>query len=110
MLNGGANILFKLGARHGFEGASALSALVLGNWQLLLGLVLFLGNALLYFLALRTLQLSVAYPVMVVMSFIIINSFAFIVLGEPITSLQIFGYLLIIGGICLVLTRVSLGA
>lgn len=97
-LNAFANILLKLGANKG---------LVLGNWQLLGGLFFFAINVVFYFLALRALPLSVAYPIMVAMSFLLINGYAFLTLGEPVTPLQIVGYVLIIGGLVLVVSQGS---
>jgi len=91
-LNAAANILLKLGASQG---------LALGNWQLGLGAALFALNLGCYTLALRALPLSVAYPVMVGMSFLIVNGYALLYLTEAITLLQIVGYALIIAGVVL---------
>lgn len=97
-LNALANVLLKLGATKG---------LALGNWQLLTGLFFFAINVVFYFLALRALPLSVAYPIMVAMSFLLINGYAFMTLGEPVTPLQMVGYVLIIGGLVLVVSQGS---
>lgn len=105
-LNAIANILLKLGARNGID-ISSLSpiSLALSNWQLILGVIIFAANVILYFLALRELPLSIAYPIMVVMGFIIVNGYAFFLLGESITSLQIFGYFVIVAGLVLVVSQ-----
>lgn len=104
--NAVANILLKLGAKDGIVGSIyAPLSFIAGNWQLILGLFIFAANVFLYFLALRELPLSIAYPIMVVMSFIIVNGYAFFALGEAITPLQILGYVAIIAGLVLVVTQ-----
>ena len=105
-LNSVANILLKIGAVHGFSFSKDPLTLIGTNWQLLSGLSLFAINVIFYFLALRALPLSVAYPVMVVMGFIIVNSYALFALHEPITGGQYLGYVLIIIGLTLVVARV----
>ncbi len=104
-LNAVANILFKLGSERGFDlGSYAPLTLLSNNWQFLLGLALFALNVVFYFLALRALPLSVAYPIMVAMSFLIINGFAFVGLHEPISLLQVVGYLGIILSLMLIVS------
>src|SRR5688500_8843373 len=98
LLNGLANVLLKLGSVRGLTTEGSLPTLIATNWQFLLGLFLFAANVIFYFLALRALPLSVAYPVMVAMSFLIINGFAYFGLREVITPLQLAGYALIIVG------------
>lgn len=105
-LNSIANILLKLGATRGLSLSGGPFAIIEANWQLLLGLSIFALNVIFYFLALRALPLSVAYPVMVVMGFLIVNSYALLTLHEPIMTGQYIGYLLIIIGITLVVARV----
>jgi multidrug transporter EmrE-like cation transporter len=102
-LNAAANIFIKLGSRQGFN-LSTFSPLPLlaSNWQFALGLLLFAINVIFYFLALRSISISVAYPIMVVMSFIIINAFALFILGERVLPIQIAGYALIVCGLFLV--------
>ncbi len=105
-LNSIANILLKLGAERVLSFSGGLFAIIQANWQVLLGLTIFATNIIFYFLALRALPLSVAYPVMVVMGFLIVNSYALIMLHEPITVGQYIGYVLIIVGLTLVVARV----
>lgn len=105
-LNSIANILLKLGAIQGLSLSGGLIAIVQANWQFLLGLFIFATNVIFYFLALRALPLSVAYPVMVVMGFLIVNSYALLALHEPITTGQYIGYFLIVIGLTLVVARV----
>jgi multidrug transporter EmrE-like cation transporter len=106
-LNAAANVLLKLGAARGLSSTGSLSVLLSGNWQLLAGLVLFAVNVLFYFLALRALPLSLAYPIMVAMSFLLINGYALVGLRETISPIQILGYLLIIAGLTLVVAKAS---
>ena len=102
-LNASGNIFLKLGAGRGFDFSNwSPLALLVDNWQFVLGIFFFALNVVFYFLSLRMLSISVAYPIMIVMSFIIINSFAFFILGERVVPLQIFGYALIITGLFLV--------
>ena len=105
-LNSVANILLKIGALRGFSFSKDSLTLIGTNWQLFSGLSLFAVNVIFYFLALRALPLSVAYPVMVVMGFLIVNSYALFALHEPITSGQYIGYVLIVVGLTLVVARV----
>jgi multidrug transporter EmrE-like cation transporter len=104
--NGVANILLKLGASHGLTLSGGLTRIVGNNWQFLLGVFIFAVNVVFYFLALRALPLSVAYPIMIAMSFLIVNGYAFFVLQEPLTALEITGYLFIVAGLTLVVARV----
>lgn len=104
-LNAVANVLLKLGAGRGLTLSGGAAALIAQNWQFLVGLVLFASNVVFYFFALRALPLSVAYPVMVAMGFLIVNSYAYLALHEPVTLLQAAGYLLIVIGLTLVVAR-----
>jgi len=105
-LNAVANILLKLGSQRGITLHGSLISIALGNWEALVGCGLFAINILFYFLALRALPLSIAYPIMVAMSFIIINSYAFFELKEGLATGQLIGYVLIIVGLILVVSRV----
>ncbi|MBU2103724.1 hypothetical protein KKD81_02870 [Patescibacteria group bacterium] len=105
VLNAIANILLKIGSERGILLQGPVGTLLAHNWAFLVGVGLFAANVLFYFLALRSLPLSTAYPVMVAMSFIIINSYAFLVFREPLTVLQAFGYVCIVVGLALVVTQ-----
>lgn len=89
IFNALANIFLKLKAEQGLL-ASGFSALF------------FAANFLFYYLALRSVPLSTAYPIMVGASFLIINSYAYFFLSEKINLLQILGYMLIVSGIIVV--------
>jgi multidrug transporter EmrE-like cation transporter len=104
LLNASANIFFKVSAGRGFsplQGANALMFLK-DNILLLTGVSLFALSTVSYFLTLRALPVSVVYPVIVGMSFVITNSIAYFYLHERINGLQIAGYILIIAGVAIV--------
>lgn len=105
--NGAANILLKEGALHGFGMSSKNPVFFLAhNWEVATGLLLFSVNALFYLFALKTLPLSVAYPVMVGMTFLIVGVYAAIFLGEHISIIHILGYVSILFGVLLIVSRV----
>jgi len=103
VLNATANILLKLGALKGIAYQGLSFGQIIGqNAIALLGLFFFALNAVFYFLALKNVPISTAYPVMVVMSLLIINGYAIIALKEQVGLAQVVGYALIITGIVLV--------
>jgi multidrug transporter EmrE-like cation transporter len=104
--NGLANVLLKMGADKGviFDASLGVVRLISHHAYLLGGIVLFVLNIGLYIVALRAFPLSVAYPIMVGMSFLIANTAAVAYLHEPIAWQQLVGYALILGGITLVVS------
>ena len=104
LLNSFANVLLKMSASTGIV-LNSYSPLVLirENIFFLSGLAIFALNVIFYALALRSLPLSLAYPVMVVGSFMLVSTFSFFYFRETITLLQIIGYIAILGGIALVM-------
>ncbi|UCD27470.1 MAG: EamA family transporter [Planctomycetota bacterium] len=109
ILNATANLLIKFGMKR-FDSAgqaisqsitSALSALA-GNWMLILGLFFFAINVLFYAYALKKIDVSAAYPVMVGGGFAIIALVAWKFLGESLSRLQLTGVLCILIGVWLV--------
>ena len=105
-LNAAGNILLKLGSQRGLDIADRSPiALIGGNWQLLLGCVVFAANILFFFLALRALPLSVAYPVMVGMTFLIVSITSLLLFRESISLVQYAGYAAIVLGLVLVTAR-----
>lgn len=102
-LNAIANVLLKAGALNASKEQTASPFLsLLKSPAALVGIGLFAMNLFFYFLALKTVPLSTAYPIMMIMSFLIINGFAFFYFHESIHSLQIAGYGLIVVGLVLV--------
>ncbi len=106
VLNASANIFLKLGAERGFDFSSFSPLTLLSRHQyFLIGCLLFVCNVPLYFLSLKTLPLSFAYPIMVVMSFVLVSLYATLVLKEPISTLSIIGYILMFTGLLLVVLK-----
>lgn len=106
-LNAAANVLMKMAAAKGFSTSfdGGFFAFVARNGLLLVALAVFALNVLAYFVALRALPLSVAYPVMVAGTFLLVNGAAALMLREATQPAQLFGYLLIVAGVALVLAR-----
>jgi small multidrug resistance pump len=103
VFNAAANYLLKLGAVAGFTLADWSPAAILrDNWRALLGLALFALNVFFYFFALRKLPLSIAYPVMVGGTFILVNLCAAWGLGERVSGIGVLGYALIVAGVTVV--------
>lgn len=101
IFNAAANILLKIGANKGFSFMTFLK----GQWNMAhfyagLAVVLFALNLAFYLMALKHIPLSVAYPIMIGMTFLITIA-ASIFLGERINITHAFGILLIFAGILL---------
>ncbi len=102
LLNSTANVFLKIGAgKMEYKGLN-LVELVTHNFMAILGIFLFSVNVIFYFLALRSVPISTAYPVMVIASFLIINLFAYFYFNENIHAMQVVGYFLIVAGLILV--------
>ena len=104
LLNATANILLKTAAVLPMPSQLGIWSLISTYRLAILGLVLFALNVGLYFLALRSLPLSVAYPVMVGGGFLIVGMYAWLMLNEHITTPLIIGYILIFIGVMLIAT------
>lgn len=105
-LNATANLLLKVGAdRLASRGSSSLLEGVLGNWQLLGGLVMFALNVVFYVSALARLNLSLAYPVMMGGGLLIVATLSVLYLREPLTLAHATGILLLLVGLVLVTQR-----
>jgi len=101
-LNATANVLLKIGASSGFHMDGSILQVLRDNYVPILGLILFALNVVFYFLALRSIPLSIAYPIMTIMSFLIINGVAYFYLNENINAGQLVGYgFLVIGLFCI---------
>ena len=117
LLNAAANLMMKFGVRRlGGSGVSmdhgvaALAGAVLSNWVLILGLVLFASNVVLYTYALSGVRISVAYPIMVSGGFAIISLVAWRWLGETLTTGQWLGIAMILAGVFLVARNMQTAA
>lgn len=106
ILNAAANILMKLGSAQLPLGKQLPLAevviLMATNVYLIFGILLFAANVIFYILSLSKINLSIAYPLMTAGGFMIITSFTFFYLKEPLNALQLIGLLLIIVGIMFV--------
>lgn len=103
ILNSAAHLLLKVGATSGLHLQSYNPLyLVRENYVVLIGLFFFAASAACYFFVLRVLPVSVAYPTIVIASFIIINLSAYFYLRESIGAWQLLGYIFLIAGIFLI--------
>lgn len=110
LLNAFANIFLKLSSIRSTAGffpsewnVEAIKIVLKDKVYFFIGILLFASNVLFYYLSLKMVPISVAYPVMVAMSILIINGFAYIVFQESISSVQIIGYATIVLGVTLVM-------
>jgi multidrug transporter EmrE-like cation transporter len=99
VLNSFANIFLKIAA-IGDKGTS-LRALI-SNPYAIIGVAIFASNVYFYIQALRVMPISIVYPIMTAASFIIINTYGFMILKEPFKVADLFGYFLILTGIILI--------
>ncbi|HVW82872.1 MAG TPA: hypothetical protein VHC68_02945 [Candidatus Paceibacterota bacterium] len=101
LCNGAANVLLKVAAMRGFSFAGVLG----GDWNMatftaLAAAGLFALNLCFYLAALEKIPLSLGYPVMIGMTFLITIA-ASLFLGERIALVQGLGMALIVVGILL---------
>lgn len=104
LFNSSANILIKLGMQK-FKESREIFVLLSGictNWQLMLGMIFFALNLGCYAYALSRMKLSVAYPIMMSMSFGIVIATSAFYLKETLSREQIFGLFFILTGVVLV--------
>lgn len=100
--NAAANVLLKVAAARGFSFAAVLrGAWTSAEWIALAAGVLFALNLGAYLVALERIPLSVGYPIMIGMTFVIITG-ATLYLGERITTLHAIGMALILLGIFII--------
>lgn len=106
VFNAAANLLIKYSAMKitaAAPDASLLSRLTARfHPTFVLGLALFALNVFAYQAAMRTLKISIAYPIMVSGGFVLILLFSWFLFDERLTSIQYGGIALILAGIWLV--------
>ena len=107
LLNSIANILLKTAASMPTPRVFTFWSLISTYHMAIFGLILFACNAVLYFFALKSLPLSVAYPVMIGGSFLIVSIYAWLYFQEHMTVPLIFGYILIFVGVLLVTVAIK---
>ena len=114
VLNAIANLLIKSGMKR-FDSAgqavsqslAALAAALASNWMLILGIICFAVNVVFYAYALKKIDVSAAYPVMVGAGFAIIALAAWKYLGESLSRMQLAGVLCILIGVWLVAREIK---
>ncbi len=99
--NAAANALMKAGMQHTPEEFGILPMVkhYLTSWPIIVGVVLFGLNVLAYTQALAKLSLSVAYPIMVSLTGLVVISVSVFFFKETISWIQWLGFALIIGGV-----------
>jgi len=100
-----ANICLKMGSQqfdHGISRIFSEPLMLLKNGYLVVGIVFFATALVLYTLVLAKMNLSVAYPVMVSIGFVIVVAFSVFFLREQLLWWQWLGMAFIISGVILV--------
>ncbi len=102
IFNSAGSIVFKIAANRGIVFHGSLFSIIYRNYLFIAGCFLFAVNAVFFVLALRTLPLSVANPIMLIMSFIIVAIVSMLLLHERLDVLQLIGYALLIVGVIII--------
>lgn len=93
--NSFANVLLKIWAEDWIVLTKNIFKLINGNKFLIWWALLFAMNLIVYVLALKTIPISVAYPIMIGMSLTIITTIWFFFLHEHISYVHIIAYILV---------------
>lgn len=104
VFNAIANILIKIGMLKvgGGKGLLEMGLKAASNPAILLGIASFVIALVAYGYVLSKLNLSIAYPIMTSMGFLIVILASWLLLGETITLVQLFGFIIIISGVWMV--------
>jgi multidrug transporter EmrE-like cation transporter len=104
VLNALANILMKVAMRKQGKTTEIIEMVTqsLSNPTLFLGLFSFALALGAYCYVLSKMNLSIAYPLMTSLGFLIVILASWLFLGEAITKVQIIGFVFIIGGVWMV--------
>ena len=99
-----ANILIKMGMIRVGSGKGLAQTVVQGATQptILVGIVMFALALAAYVFVLSRMNLSIAYPVMTSLGFMVVILASWLVFREAITLVQVLGFVLIIAGVWLV--------
>ena len=103
IFNGTANVLMKLGMQDAppAQGVGGMIKHYLHSWPVIVGLFLFALNVVAYTQALSKIPLSVAYPVMVSLTGIIVIAGSAAIFKEEISLIQWLGFgAIIVGVVC----------
>jgi len=103
-LNALANILMKVAMLRQEKGGDMITLMTrsLSNPVLLLGLTSFALALVAYCYVLSKINLSIAYPLMTSLGFLIVIAVSWLFLDERITSLQVVGFICIVAGVWMV--------
>ena len=101
LFNGVANVLMKIGMKDAPAAAGVGGAIkhYLHSWPVMLGLALFALNVIAYTQALSKIPLSIAYPIMVSLTGVIVIVGSLLFFKEIIGGVQWLGFALIIAGV-----------
>jgi multidrug transporter EmrE-like cation transporter len=99
LFNSSANILIKWGMEGLKKGGTG--GLLLKSWPLGVGVFFFALNLGCYAYVLGKMKLSVAYPIMMSMSFAVVIGSSVLVFKEDLSRLQSLGLFLILSGVVL---------
>jgi multidrug transporter EmrE-like cation transporter len=105
LANAFANILIKSGMKSKEIGLSdPLTALkqIITNPLVIAGVGLFALNIVAYSYVLSKIQLSIAYPIMTSVGFLIVVGFSVFALKEQVSLVQVIGIVMIVTGVVLV--------
>jgi len=102
--NATANILIKVGMNRVGEGKGLLPTVMSGALQpaIIFGIVFFVLALAAYTYVLSRINLSIAYPIMTSMGFVLVILVSWLFLKETVTLYQLLGFVLIIAGVWLV--------
>jgi len=104
VFNAVANVLMKAGMRDAPALLTPAAQIkhYLTSWPVMVGVCLFGVNIIAYTQALVKIPLSIAYPIMTSLGFLIVVSASAYFFKETISTIQMIGFALIIGGVILV--------
>jgi multidrug transporter EmrE-like cation transporter len=108
--NATANVLIRWGMKDlELSLAQPIATLksILLNGRVMTGIVLFALNVLAYAFALSKIRVGLAYPIMTSVGLVIVMLLAWAVVGERITTIQLAGTALIIGGVVMVASQMG---
>ena len=102
--NAMANILMKMGMLRvdDYSHIFSMTFKSIGQPAILLGIISFISALICYLYVLSKLNLSIAYPIMTSMGFLIVILASWVFLKESITTIQVVGFVFIILGVWMV--------
>jgi len=104
VLNASANIMMKVGmVRLGKQPTVMALAIKAATSPIIIaGIFCFVGALALYMTVLQKMNLSIAYPIMTSVGYMIVILISWLFLKEQLQLIQVIGFFLIIGGVWLV--------